>query len=445
LFGGNSGPHAGNVNVNLVPRLQRELSDVAASEKVRSTLGDSLPGVQVFFSTGGIVKRILNFGSPAPIDVEILGYEVEDGQAYAKDLLAKLKKLSAPDGSPLVTDLQLGREENYPQLDVKVDREKAGVLGISEQNIAQTVLATLVGNAQFAPIPWTDPQTGNEYAINVRAKDSERGHVEDLSQAQLRTAQGRVVALDTVATVKRSSGPVTITRKYLQRIIDVTANVAPGKDLGTAAAAVQQVLDASPPPDGFVVRLGGQAAAQREAFQGLGYAVLLAMALVYMVLASQFRSLVDPFVIMFSVPLGVAGVALALWATNTTLSVNSFMGIIMMVGIVVSNGVLLVDFANVLRRRGKSLHDATVEAGRTRLRPILMTTIATLVGLIPMALGLGEGSEANLPLARAVIGGLTVSTGLTLFFVPVLYTWFDRFARRTTDEDDDAGAEVTHA
>ncbi len=442
LFGGNSGPHAGNVNVNLVARTQREISDVKASEKVRATLGDSLPGVQVFFSTGGIVKRILNFGSAAPIDVEVLGYEVEEGQVYAKLLLEKMKKLSAADGSPLLSDLQLSREENYPQLDVQVDRQKAGVLGISEQTIAQTVLATLVGNSQFAPVRWTDPKTGNEYDINVRARDQFRDSVDDLRKTQLRTPSGRLLSLDTVASVKRSSGPVTIGRKYLQRVIDVTANVGVGKDLGTVAAAVRQVLDETPPPDGFTVRLGGQAAAQEEAFAGLGLAVLLAIVLVYMVLASQFRSLVDPLVIMFSVPLGVAGVAIMLWATSTSLSVNSFMGIIMMIGIVVSNGVLLVDFANVLRRRGMSLHDATVEAGRTRLRPILMTTLATLVGLLPMALGIGEGSETNLPLARAVIGGLGVSTGLTLFFVPVLYTWLDRFARRMPDEDEQ---EVPHA
>ena len=444
LFGGNSGPHAGNVNVNLVPRTQRELSDLKVSEKVRATLGDSLPGVQVFLSTGGIVKRILNFGSSAPIDVEIVGYEVEEGQAYAKVILDKLKKLSADDGSPLLSDVQLSREENYPQLDVQVDRQKAGVLGVTEQTIAQTVLATLVGNSQFAPVRWTDPRTGNEYDINVRAKDEFRSSVDDLRNAQLRSPAGRMLSLDTVASVKRSSGPVTIGRKYLQRVVDVTGNVALGKDLGTVAAAVRQVLDETPPPDGFTVRLGGQAAAQQEAFAGLGMAVLLAIALVYMVLASQFRSLVDPLVIMFSVPLGVAGVAIMLWATGTSLSVNSFMGIIMMIGIVVSNGVLLVDFANVLRRRGRSLHDATVEAGRTRLRPILMTTIATLAGLLPMALGIGEGSETNLPLARAVIGGLAVSTGLTLFFVPVLYTWFDRFANRTPhDEEGDAHAEVT--
>jgi multidrug efflux pump subunit AcrB len=244
-----------------------------------------------------------------------------------------------------------------------------------------------------------------------------------------------MVALDNIATVKRGSGPVMINRKYLQRIVDVTANVGPDKDLGGASDAVQAVLQTMPPPEGFSVRLGGQSEAQSQAFGDLVFAAILAIVLVYMVLASQFKSLIDPLVIMFSVPLGVTGVFIMLWATGTTLSVNSFMGIIMMVGIVVSNGVLLVDFANVLRERGKPLLEATIEAGKTRLRPILMTTIATIVGLIPMALGIGEGSETNLPLARAVIGGLTVSTFFTLFLVPALYTFFERFARHTPDED----------
>jgi hydrophobe/amphiphile efflux-1 (HAE1) family protein len=430
LMAGNTGPHAGQTNVNLVSRTERELSDVQAADVVRKALNGPLPGTQVFVSTGGIIKRILNFGSPAPIDVEILGYDLEEGMAYARAVLAKLRQVSGPDGAPLLTDLQLSREENYPQLNVEVDREKAGTMGLSAQVIAQTVLSTLAGNTQFAPIPFTDPKSGNEYFINVRAQERFRSQEGELNEVQLRTGSGRVVSLGTVATVKRDSGPVTISRKYLQRIIDVTANVAPGRDLGSAAAAVQQVLDQSPAPDGFTATLGGQAAAQKQAFSGLGFAALLAMALVYMVLASQFKSLVDPLIIMVSVPLGISGVGLMLWATGTPLSVNSFMGIIMMIGIVVSNGVLLVDFANVLRARGVALEAATIEAGRTRLRPILMTTIATLVGLVPMAMGLAEGSESNLPLARAVIGGLTVSTVLTLFLVPVLYSWAGRFERR---------------
>jgi multidrug efflux pump subunit AcrB len=389
----------------------------------------------VFINTGGIVKRILNFGSPAPIDVEIVGYDLDEGQQYARAVLGALRGVSASDGAPLLTDVQISREENYPELDVVVNREKAGLTGLSQQAIAQTVLTTLAGNTQFAPVPYTDPISGNEYFINVRAADSFRSQEGDVGEVQLSTSAGRVVSLSAVAEIRRNSGPVSIARKYLQRIIDVTANVAPGKDLGTAAVAVSRALGDLPAPDGFSVKLSGQVAAQQEAFQGLGYAAAMAIALVYMVLASQFRSLIDPLVIMFSVPLGVSGVVLMLWASGTTLSVNSFMGIIMMIGIVVSNGVLLVDFANVLRRRGHELIEATVVAGRTRLRPILMTTIATLVGLVPMALGLGEGSEANLPLARAVIGGLTVSTALTLFLVPVLYTLADRFERRPSDEE----------
>jgi hydrophobe/amphiphile efflux-1 (HAE1) family protein len=435
LFTANTGPHSANLGVNLVPHGDRGLTDVQAAEKVRQALRDVLPGTQVYFFIGGIVKRVLNFGAAAPIDIEIVGYDLDAGGEYAKRLSALLRNASDRDGRPLLTDLQISREENYPELDVVVDREKAGMLGLNEQQVAQTVLASLVGSNQFQPIPFTDAKTGNQYFINVRLDDRFRTHVDDLSEIFMRTPAGPVVSLANIATVKRNSGPVTINRKYLQRIIDVTANVAPGKDLGTASAAVQRVIDHNPPPEAFTAQLGGQTQAQKEAFAGLGFAALMAIALVYMILASQFRSLVDPLVIMFSVPLGVTGVFIMLYLTHTSLSVNSFMGIIMMVGIVVSNGVLLVDFARVLRSRGKPLIEATIEAGKTRLRPILMTTIATIVGLIPMALGIGEGSETNLPLARAVIGGLTISTFFTLFLIPALYTLAERFSPPPEDEN----------
>jgi multidrug efflux pump subunit AcrB len=313
--------------------------------------------------------------------------------------------------------------------------------------VAQSVLVSLVGSNAVAPIPFTDPRTGNSYRINVRLDDAHRSRVDDLSEVFVRAPRGQLASLSALARVRRAAGPVQITRKAMQRVVDVTGNVAPGRDLGAVADAVDRVIAAHPPPDGFTVRLTGQVLAQREAFAGLKLAGLLALALVYMVLASQFRSLVDPLVIMLSVPLGVSGVLVALTVTGTTLSVNSFMGVIMMVGIVVSNGVLLVDFANVLRRRGTPMMEAVVEAGRTRLRPIVMTTVATVVGLLPMAAGLGEGSETNLPLARAVIGGLTVSTFFTLFLVPALYTALDRFARRTSPLADEADApgEPDHA
>jgi hydrophobe/amphiphile efflux-1 (HAE1) family protein len=447
VFSQNTGPHSGNVQINLVPRSQRDLSDTKAAELTRAELRDAMPGTQVYFFIGGIVKRILNFGAPAPVDIEIVGYDLDVGSEYAKRVLARVRTLNDDDGKPWLTDVQINREDNYPELDVAVDREKAGTLGLSEEQVAQTVLTSLVGNTQFQPVPFTDPKTGNEYFINVRLDDAHRSRVDDLSSMFMHTPAGAMVALDSIAKVTRGSGPVVINRKYLQRIVDVTANVGPGKDLGGASDAVQRVLDELPPPEGFTVRLGGQTEAQKQAFADLGFAGVLAILLVYMVLASQFKSLIDPLVIMFSVPLGVTGVFVALYVTGTTLSVNSFMGIIMMVGIVVSNGVLLVDFANVLRDRGLPLREATIEAGRTRLRPILMTTIATIVGLVPMAAGIGEGSETNLPLARAVIGGLAVSTIFTLFLVPALYTALERFSRREHGARSDSSvvAEGTHA
>lgn len=438
LFTPNTGPHAGNLQINLVPKSERSISDVQAAEKVRAAFGTKFPATQLYFFTGGIVKRILNFGATAPIDVEIVGYDLDEAATYAAKVAGRLRGLADADGKPLVSDVQISREQNYPELDVKLDREKAGALGITEQQVAQTVLTSVAGSVQLSPIPYTDPRTGNEYFVSVRLKDEQRSKTSDIGDLFLRTQTGAVVPLSNVAKVERSAGPVQIGRKYLQRVVDVTGNVAAGKDLGSATAAVKRVLEETPPPDGFTAQLSGLSEAQRQAFSGLGFAGLMAIALVYMVLASQFRSLVDPLVIMFSVPLGISGVLVMLWATKTTLSVNSAMGIIMMIGIVVSNGVLLVDFANVLRRRGKELVEATVEAAKTRLRPILMTTIATVVGLIPMALGLGEGSETNLPLARAVIGGLTVSTVFTLFLIPSLYTLLDRFARRSPEDADEA-------
>ncbi len=441
LFSANTGPHAGSVNVYLVPSTQRPISDSQAADRVRQALRDVLSGTQSYFFIGGIVKRIQTFGTAAPIDVEIVGYDLDAGADYAKRLVSRLRELSDPrDGRPLLTDLQISREENYPELDVVVDREKAGLLGLSEQQVAQTVLTSLVGNTQFAPVPFTDYQTGNQYYINVRLDDRYRDQVSDVPEIFVKAPGGSVVNLANVAQVRRSSGPVLVSRKYLQRIIDVTANVAPGKDLGSASDATQRVIDDTPPPDGFTARLGGQTAAQKEANAGLLFAGLMAVALVYMILASQFRSLLDPLVIMFSVPLGISGVLLALWITRTPLSVNSAMGVIMMVGIVVSNGVRLADFARVLQGRGMPLVEATIQAGRTRLRPILMTTIATIFGLLPMALGFGEGSETNLPLARAVIGGLAVSTVFTLFLIPSLYTFFDRFTHREPEEGPGAAA-----
>ena len=212
--------------------------------------------------------------------------------------------------------------------------------------------------------------------------------------------------LKNLATLKLNAGPVKIERKYFQRVVHITANPV-DRDLGSIAEDLESAFAQLQLPPGFSIRLAGQIQQQRETFEGLMFASILALILVYMVMAAQFKSLIDPFIIMFSVPMGIPGVIVILYLTNTTISTSSMMGIIMMLGIVVSNGVLLVDYTNVLRRRGLDLASAVVTASRTRLRPILMTSLATVVGLMPMALGLGTGRETNAPLARAVVGGLT--------------------------------------
>jgi CzcA family heavy metal efflux pump len=424
IFSQNTGPHAASVQVNLVQPGKRKKTDVQLMEMVRKKTYDGrFAGVAIFFQAGGIVKRILNFGSPAPIDVEVSGYDLKNARELSQKVAVAMRSV---DG---LTDVQISREENYPELDVVVDREKAAKLGFSQAEIANTILTSMSGD-QNTPSIYTDPTTGNEYFIIVRLDDRWRSHVRDLDEIFLPSRGGAPVALSTIARIERSSGPVQIDRKHQERVVHVFANVL-GRDLGGVTADIRRKLAEIPLPPGFHFNLAGQSQTQEEAFRSLLFAAVLALMLVYMVMASQFRSLVDPLIIMVSVPMGLIGVFAALLVTHTSLSVNSFMGIIMMVGIVVSNGVLLIDYTRVMREHGVPLEEAVVRAGRTRLRPILMTTLATVLGLMPMALGIGVGSETNLPLARAVIGGLIVSTALTLLLVPSLYVAMEtRLERR---------------
>lgn len=448
IFSFNSGQHACDIQVMLSPAHTRSVSDIEALERIRAAIGPTVGSGTLMYMPTGIVNVVFNFGAGAPIDVQILGADLVRGSDYAKRLAQALRDARGPAGQALLTDVSISREENAPQFNIVVDRHKAGALGLTEQQVAQAVLASVVGSTPFSPIPWTDPKSGYQYPINVRLADPYRTHAADLQEILLKAPNGAPVRLANVARIERSSRPVEIAHKQRQRVIDITANVGPATDLGTAGSAIRKAIRDLPPPDGLRAQVDGVALKQEEAFSGLGVAAAIALLLVYMVLASQFKSLIDPLVIMFSVPLGVSGVLVALYVTKTTLNVNSGMGVIMMVGIVVSNGVLLVDLANVLMRRDKlELVDATVRAARTRLRPILMTSVATVGALLPMALGLHKGDAANLPLARAVIGGITVSTFFTLFLIPSLYTLAHRFKRPAaaaarSDADSSAGPDT---
>jgi multidrug efflux pump subunit AcrB len=428
LFNPNTGPHTSVVQVYLVSPDKRRRNQVQIMNEVRPKVVKLFPGVAMFFDPGGLVKRVTSFGSQKAVDVEIYGYDLEKARDVIRQVDAIMHQV------PGLADVEVSREENYPELDINVDREKAALLGVSETDVANAVLFSLNGNGQTDPIIFTDPQNGNEYYISAWLAEEYRKDLSDLDNILLTTKAGEPVLLKNVAVVRQNAGPVKIDRKYFQRVIHITANPV-NRDLGAIAEDLETRFAELQLPTGFSIRLAGQIQQQRETFQGLIFATVLAVLLVYMVMAAQFKSLIDPFIIMFSVPLGLPGVILMLFLTNTTLSTTSFMGVIMMLGIVVSNGVLLVDYTNVLRRRGIALREAVVRAARTRLRPILMTSLATVFGLLPMAIGIGTGGETNAPLARAVIGGLSVSTMLTLFLIPTLYLMLEeRFPRRSDPE-----------
>ena len=323
------------------------------------------------------------------------------------------------DRVPEVRNARVGRDDGRPELALQIDRPKAALLGLSVNSVASSI-RTSVGGTQAAFFR----QQGNEYPIIVRLREEDRQRVDDINDILVNTPQGQVLQAKNLLALRNQSGPTEIQRKNQERILRVSAE--PEVALSDAVKAVNERLpDIRVGPD-FSVGFGAEVEQQAEAFKQLQGVLLLAILLVYAVMASQYESLRDPFIIMFSVPLAAIGVVAALKLTGTTFSLQAYIGVIMLAGIVVSNAILLVDYTNVLRRRDNMpLREAVETAGRTRLRPILMTTLATILGLVPMSLGIGEGAELQAPLARVVIGGLTASTLITLVFVPTVYTIFE--------------------
>ncbi len=425
LFGGNSGEHSANISIAIIPPGDRDRSVFDIIKSLRPKLA-SLPGAQIFINPGGFLRFLLNFGSSAPIDVIISGNDFNTANDLAQQISAAVKS------TPGTADVQISRELNLPELRIKIDREKAGSMGINVQQISNTITTAISGTVASI---FTDPATGNQYNMLVRLSENYRNKIEDIKNLTVKNSQGNLVKLSDIINVELAKSPIQIDRRYQERIVEVTGNVV-GRDLGSVSKDIADKLANIKVPSGFQVQLSGNIEQQHKTFSDLGLALLLAIVLVYMVMASQFQSLIDPFIIMFTVPLGMVGVIWALFLTNTTLSVTSFEGVIVMIGIVVSNGILLVDYTNKLRKSGIELHEAVIKAGRTRLKPILMTTLATVLGLIPLAIGLG-GESSQSPLAIAVIGGLSVSTFLTLLFIPTLYTIFEeRFRSKMVKEED---------
>jgi HAE1 family hydrophobic/amphiphilic exporter-1 len=425
---GPGGPGGGSVSrgflqILLKPKDERTRSNDQIARDLRRQLS-GIPGVIVRANASGgnnQLNRFLSGGNndSGRLSLEIRGESLQDARKIAlaaKDVL---------DATPGVADARLGRDEGRPELAVRVDRSKAAVLGVSPAAVAETIRTNVAGT-QAALFH----QAGNEYPIIVRLRQDQRQAAADVEDVLVSTPQGRVMPAKNLLRIEDAVGPVQIQRKNQQRIAFVSAE--PETTLSEAVEAVQERLPQvyGLMPEGFTIGFGAEVEQQAKAFGQLQMVLILALILVYAVMASQYESLRDPFIIMFSVPTAAIGVVLALKLTGTSFNMQAYIGIIMLAGIVVSNGILLVDYTNVLRRRdGLTLREAVEIAGRTRLRPILMTSIATALGLIPMSLGIGEGSELQVPLARVVIGGLTTSLLITLVLVPTVYTLFEEGIR----------------
>ena len=413
FFGGSAART--NVTVRLTPKDDRERSSEQIARDLSTQLASAIPGVIITTRASGgnwQMNRIMG-GGDSRMSLEIRGDDLDTGSRLAqaaKDLM---------DRTPEVRNARVSRDEGRPELAITVDRPKAALLGLTVTNVAESI-STSVGGRQAAFFR----ESGNEYPIVVRLREEDRQRVEDVNDVLISSPSGQVVQAKNVMQLRSQAGPTEIQRKNQERVIRVTAE--PQTALSESIDAVQAQLSSLQVPDDFQVGFGTEAEEQARAFQQLQMMLILAVILVYAVMASQYESLRDPFIIMFSVPLAAIGVVLALKLTGTTFSLQAYIGVIMLAGIVVSNAILLVDYTNILRRRDKMpLREAVETAGRTRLRPILMTTLATILGLVPMSLGIGEGAELQAPLARVVIGGLTASTLITLVFVPTVYTIFE--------------------
>ena len=415
-FGGGSNGHRGNINVRLSPKDERTRSSDQVAQSLRRELS-GLPGVIVRARpSGGQQMRGMpggNQGDGSRFSVEVRGHDLDVSKRLAQDVKTLL------DTTPGIADSRVGREEGRPEIAVRVDRDKAAILGMSVTGVANTIRTNLAGTqaAMFR-------EAGNEFPIVVRLRQEDRTEIASVGDVLLSTPQGQVLPAKNIMVTEREQGPVQIDRKNQERIQRVNAEVE--NTLSESVAAVQGRLPEIQVPQGFSVGFGNEVEEQAKSFRELQLVLILAVILVYTVMASQYESLRDPFIIMFSIPLAAIGVVGSLLLTKTPFSMQAYVGVIMLAGIVVSNAILLVDYANTLRHRDKMELRAAIElAGRHRLRPILMTSVCTMLGLVPMSLGIGEGSELQVPLARVVIGGLLTSTMITLVFVPAMYTLFE--------------------
>jgi hydrophobic/amphiphilic exporter-1 (mainly G- bacteria), HAE1 family len=413
IYTPNSGPHTAFVQVGLEEA--HHLSSFQYMDRVRERLGREMPQLSAYFQTGGLVDAILNLGMPAPLDIQVSGMDMESSHAVATEIAQKARAL------PGVSDVLVPQDIDYPALKLDIDRVRASELGLNEKEVVGNVITALTSDGMIAPSFWVDPKSGNDYLLTIQYPEGYVKNLADLASVPLRGARSaHPTRLDTLSHLRHIKAPTEVDHYQLRRVMDVYVSPK-GEDLSHVLNGVQTILHDTKLPENIRVTVRGSANAMQVSFRSFGLGLILSTVLVYLILVAQFESFLDPLLILLAVPTGLTGVLLILFGTGTTLNIMSLMGIVMMVGIVVSNSILIVEFTNRLRAEGRSLREAVSLACRVRLRPVLMTSLATLIGLIPMAAKLGTGSEAYAPLARAIIGGLAVSVVLTVFIVPCAY------------------------
>jgi len=363
---------------------------------------------------------VVNQGKPAPVDIQIGGSDLRQAYALAQSIAKKLHPL------PSVSDVLIPQDLDYPGLELNINRERAGLLGVSPRSVIDNVITALTSNGMIAPSFWVDPKTGNSYMLTVQYPETQIRTLTDFKQIPLRApGNANTTPLESIADVKQIDTPTEVDHYQMRRVFDIY--VMPKKeDLSQVGDDVASVLAQIQKPEGVTVNVRGAVRDMQSSFSSFGIGLILAVVLVYLILMAQFASFSDPFIILLAIPPGLSGVLIFLLITGTTLNIMSLMGVVMMSGIVVSDSILIVEFVGTLRKQGLPLKEALATACQVRLRPILMTTLATILGMIPMALALEPGSEQYAPLARAILGGLTVSGIVTVFLVPTAYLLIHR-------------------
>jgi multidrug efflux pump subunit AcrB len=418
IYTSNSGMHTAFIQVSL--KEEHKVGSYAYMQKVREKLATDFPDVATYFQAGGLVDSVVNQGKPAPIDIQIGGNNLQQAYALALATAAKLKKLDS------VNDVLIPQDLDYPGLELNISRQRASLLGVTPKDVVDNVITALTSDGMIAPSFWVDPKTGNSYMLTVQYPESQIKTMTDFRQIPLRSPNGlNTTPLQSVADIKEINTPTEVDHYQLRRVFDIYV-MPKTEDLSHVNKQVTSIVQQMQPPSGVTVKVRGTVRDMESSFSSFGIGLILAVVLVYLILMAQFASFSDPFIILLAIPPALSGALAFLFVTGSTLNVMSLMGIVMTTGIAVSNSILIVEFTGTLRKEGREIKKALIESCKARLRPILMTSLATILGLIPMALALEPGSEQYAPLARAILGGLTVSVVVTVFLVPAAYLLIHR-------------------